>query len=322
MTIRSSSLRWPFIGVVALGSALVACDREPAGAPETSAVTAPEPTPPARAPLSPTDEIYVELIAVQYATHWKYVGAIAFNVGTGRPRLPDPLTEDFIVVVREPQAQAADAPVAADLEPGFAYQWLGDGTFHRLRAVDLALSDEEISKLFGVGKPSVERRLVDLLNAREIDAAETQRLLAEVRRLNYRDEAGRGLLHQAAYFGHMDVVLTLINRGADVNLRGMSEDTPVSSAAAGGNPAIIETLITFGADIAPVNVYGNSALHAAMYNDGCVECARILIANGANPALKNRDGMTPQELAVDNQGIMKNYAAMIEFWSSDAAQRP
>ncbi|MDH3675828.1 MAG: ankyrin repeat domain-containing protein, partial [Anaerolineae bacterium] len=248
--------------------------------------------------------------------HWVYAGTIAFNIGTGKRRLPDPETEDFIIVIREELKETATVPLKANLERGFAYQWLGKNKFHKIRQVDLSLSDEEISKLFGVGKPSNEQLLTEMLKGREIDLEEATRLLKAVRNVNYRGPSGRGIIHQGSYSGHLEILKVLIDRGANPNLRGMGEGTPLISAAAGGSPEIVEYLISLGADIQLIDSYGEGALHYAMYNDGCLECAKILIAHGADPTLKSKDGKTPLELAKSNKGTLKNYDEMITYLSS------
>lgn len=306
-----------FIGVMIFCVMLAACDENSSkttAADDGSKITKSESEETTkRVPLSVDDDINVDVIAVQYATHWEYEGTIAFNIGTGKRRLPDPETEDFIVVIRE---ETATVPSIASLERGFAYQWLGKGKFHKISQVDLSMSDEEISKLFGVGKPSNEQLLTEMLKGRETDLEEATRLLKAVRNVNYRGPSGRGIIHQGSYWGHFEILKMLIEKGANPNLRGMNEGTPLISAAAGGNPEIVEYLISLGADIHLVGSYGEGALHYAMYNDGCLECAKILIAHGADPTLKSKDGKTPLELAKSNKGTMKNYDEMITYLSS------
>ena len=305
-----------FIPVVAISCFLNACGDTPGSPPDLAKEKTQAPRPATRALLSPDDNIQVDVIAVQYADHWKYVGVMAFSIGTREPRLPDPMTEDFILVVREELAAGTKVPGPAQLPAGFAYQWLGGSDYHKIRAIDLSQSDEQISRLFGAGTPSIEQRLIEALEAREIDQVAAQKLLTAVRRINYRDAAGRGLLHQAAYWGHLNIVKALISKGADPNLPGMNDNAPISSAAAGGNPAIVEYLLSVGADVHRANSYGDTPLHGAVYNDTCVACAKILIAHGADPAVKNGDGKTPLELARDQRGFGINTDDVVTYLSS------
>lgn len=305
-----------FIPAVAICCLLNACGDTP-GSADNGAIEEPRAAKPAsRALLSPDDNIHVDVIAVQYSDHWKYVGVMSFNIGTGEPRLPDPLMEDFILVVREGLAAGTKVPGPAQLQAGFAYQWLGRSEYHKIRAIDLNLSDEQISRLFGVGTPSIEQRLIEALEARQIDQVAAQKQLTAVRRVNYRDVAGRGLLHQAAYWGHLDVVKALVGKGADPDLPGMNDDAPLFSAAAGGNPGIVEYLVSVGADVHRANSYGDTPLHGTVYNDTCVACAKLLVAHGADPAVRNSDGKTPLELAKSQRAFEINTDDMVAYLSS------
>lgn len=279
----------------------------------------PEQLPNSRPIVTASDDINVDIISVQYGSRSKYVGELSFNIGTMEPRLPDPATEVFIVVVREPPAAAQMANFNRELKSGYVYQWLGGTEFHEIMPVDLALSDDEISKLFGVGRPSNGQLLVEALEGREINMARVTELLNAVDNVNYRNSAGRAAIHRAAYWGHSEVVKMLVERGADVNLPGMNGGSALSSAAAGGNVEIVEFLLGAGADVESHNDYGDSPLHAAMYSNGCIPCARLLIANGASLDHRNADGMTPVSLARVNSGYsMKNAEEMLALLEAAA----
>ena len=268
----------------------------------------------ARPIVSSDDDINVDVISVQYGPQSAYIGSLALNVGTGRPRLPDPAEEIFVVVVREPPTEAQMVDFNLQLRPGMAYQWLGESEFREIRPVDLSLTDKQISELFGVGRPSNGQLLVKSLDSREIDNAEVQALLDAADTLNYRDSAGRAAIHVAAYNGHFDVVRQLVERSADVNLPGMGDGRPLQSASAGGNAEIVSYLLDNGAHINAVDAYGESALHSAMQNNGCVECARVLIENGADIGQENGDGKTPITLAQSQPASwMGNQVEMLAY---------
>jgi len=61
-------------------------------------------------------------------------------------------------------------------------------------------------------------------------------------------------LHLASYFGHKEIALILLARGADVNARSRStrfgrENTPLHAAAANRQVAVAEILLAHGADV-------------------------------------------------------------------------
>ncbi|KAG7081578.1 pfs domain-containing protein [Colletotrichum scovillei] len=92
----------------------------------------------------------------------------------------------------------------------------------------------------------------------------------------------RGTALQAASFnGHEDVVEILLDKGADPNIQGGRLDTPLQAAALNGHRGIGELLLDRGADCnAQGGEYG-TALQAASYkgHDGV---ANILIGKGAD----------------------------------------
>ena len=67
--------------------------------------------------------------------------------------------------------------------------------------------------------------------------------------------------------GHNDVVKTLLDNGADVNMTGtvvgVVANTALVFAAYYGQESTVELLIEAGADMSHQNLRGNSALHYA-----------------------------------------------------------
>jgi uncharacterized protein len=111
----------------------------------------------------------------------------------------------------------------------------------------------------------------------------------------------------------------LIANGADVNARELwREQTALMWAAAQNQPAMVDLLVAHGADVDarsavndwPRQVTGEPRrmyrpfggltplLFAA--REGCLECARSLLAAGANVNLTDPKGVTPLFLAIDN----------------------
>jgi ankyrin repeat protein len=81
-------------------------------------------------------------------------------------------------------------------------------------------------------------------------------------------------LHLAAFFGHADVALSLLDRGAAVNARSRSarvgrDNTPLHAAAANRQTRVAELLLERGADVNARDGHGYTplALAAAGRND-------------------------------------------------------
>jgi ankyrin repeat protein len=66
--------------------------------------------------------------------------------------------------------------------------------------------------------------------------------------VNWVDSIGESALFGAVAWNRMEVVLYLISRGAEVNLKNIDEWTPLHWAASHGGPLMIETLLANGAD--------------------------------------------------------------------------
>jgi hypothetical protein len=104
---------------------------------------------------------------------------------------------------------------------------------------------------------------------------------------------GRTALHHAAAFGNKAMVELLLSRGAEVNAKGDDGRTPLYLATERGFQAIVEVLLANKAD---VNVSdkntGITPLHLAA-ESGRVKIIQLLLAAGANPNAENNQGRTP-----------------------------
>lgn len=90
-----------------------------------------------------------------------------------------------------------------------------------------------------------------------------------------------------------DIARVLVKLGADVNVRGPFDSTPLISAAVWCDYETIKALIDAGADVKAKNKFGNTALHeAAEYNED-PNIIKLLLDVGADVNAKNNDGKTP-----------------------------
>jgi ankyrin repeat protein len=105
-------------------------------------------------------------------------------------------------------------------------------------------------------------------------------------------------LHIAAWQGDLETVTSLVESGADVNVRNSYGQTPLYDAASGGHYDVVEYLIANGADVNAQNEEGQTPLHVAiwwMYDD----VAQLLLANGADINVRARHGKTALHLAAE-----------------------
>eukprot|EP01101_Sappina_pedata_P010012 TRINITY_DN6200_c0_g1_i1.p1 TRINITY_DN6200_c0_g1~~TRINITY_DN6200_c0_g1_i1.p1 ORF type:complete len:571 (-),score=203.94 TRINITY_DN6200_c0_g1_i1:5-1657(-) len=82
---------------------------------------------------------------------------------------------------------------------------------------------------------------------------------------------------------------TMIEQGADINLRNLSGLTPVHEAAYKGSASTLMFLLKFQAKIDVKDKYGETPLHYAL-RAGRKDIAKLLLENGANPDSKGQRG--------------------------------
>jgi ankyrin repeat protein len=114
-----------------------------------------------------------------------------------------------------------------------------------------------------------------------------------------RDKNGDTALHQACRNSYRDVVEFLLNSGIHVETKGRWDMPPLHSAASTltGDPRpIVNLLLQRGAAINSRGFHGHTVLHEVAYFNR-PEMADILLANGADPNLKDGEGKTPLDLA-------------------------
>ncbi|CAQ54400.1 ankyrin repeat domain-containing protein [Wolbachia endosymbiont of Culex quinquefasciatus] len=129
--------------------------------------------------------------------------------------------------------------------------------------------------------------------------------------LNNNDEDKRNvlILQWAAYFGNLDVVKSLVEKGADVNAKDELSRSLIYYAAYSGNLNVIEFLVEEGADVNAKEEGGRAPLHTAVQL-GYLKIVKLLLEKGAHYDVQNAQGKTPLDLA--KSGSVKNLLSDID----------
>lgn len=136
------------------------------------------------------------------------------------------------------------------------------------------------------------------------------RLLSEhsktQRMISVRDKAGQAKLHRACNAGDLDLVVALINQGADINMKDNAGWTPLHEASLEGHGMVVLELLRRGADYNARGFGGDTPLHDACAN-GHVDVVKCLLLIGSSPLLKNSKGITPLDMAQeeDQEDVIK-----------------
>lgn len=155
------------------------------------------------------------------------------------------------------------------------------------------------------------------------------------RNLNYRFDDGQTPLHMASIAGHTSIVKYLLENNAVTNVQDSSGATPLHEAVRYGHTAIAKMLldsgspvdskdnlgktpvllimpeatrselysllISYKANIAVKDMYGDTVLHTATMTSVPVQVLDTLVKAGAEINERNKDGVTPLELAIENK---------------------
>lgn len=124
----------------------------------------------------------------------------------------------------------------------------------------------------------------DIYSAVMLDDKElvTRLLDADPKLLDSPDINGDRPLYTAAASGHPDIAKLLLDRGANVNLSGSQNGTPIMCAVERGNLELVKVLLEGGADLtAPENA---TILDWTM-SEGLDDIARLLLQRGARVSI-------------------------------------
>lgn len=159
-----------------------------------------------------------------------------------------------------------------------------------------------------VEQDDLNRGLIDAVNNRDLDRM--KQLIKLGADVNSKDHRNRSALHLSIYYYpidtkapyNKDIVMLLLNNGADVNIKSSYGNTALMSAIEFKRLDIVIELLHRNVDVNAITNFGSTALHTAtsyykQYNENeCViSCVMVelLLAKGADVNAKDYEGKTP-----------------------------
>ena len=105
-------------------------------------------------------------------------------------------------------------------------------------------------------------------------------------------------IYIAACKGYLNLVLYLVQSGAQIDVKDINDVTPLIAAVINGHTRIAEFLINSGADVNAQTKRGDTALILASLNNN-VELVKLLLSKGANPTLRGKNWRTAYSVATN-----------------------
>ncbi|MBN1974173.1 MAG: ankyrin repeat domain-containing protein [Sedimentisphaerales bacterium] len=131
------------------------------------------------------------------------------------------------------------------------------------------------------------------------DLEKVQSLIESGADVNIKNNGGWTPLYMASNGGYLDVAKVLIDKGANVNISNNWGWTPLHTASASGHQDIVKLLLTKGANVKTKRIGGWTALHQAIAG-GHRNIVELLVNSGADVNVEKDDGITPLDLAEQN----------------------
>mmetsp|Transcript_980 Transcript_980/g.1295 ORF Transcript_980/g.1295 Transcript_980/m.1295 type:complete len:286 (-) Transcript_980:1983-2840(-) len=114
--------------------------------------------------------------------------------------------------------------------------------------------------------------------------------------IDFQDESGYTALIWSSYRGYTEIVVKLIESGADVNLRTHGGNSALTLASNEGHLPVVNLLIQAGADLNVADRDGETALYNAS-KKGYTDIVVTLLRAGADISMRNKDGFTARKIS-------------------------
>lgn len=112
-------------------------------------------------------------------------------------------------------------------------------------------------------------------------------------------DLGMTALHNAAINGHVECVVELLDANAAMEATSFDGSTPLIDAAGCVSNALptLKELLGRGANVLATAQSGTTALHEAARR-GDVESCELLLSYGADPSVRDKDGLSADDIAL------------------------
>lgn len=161
-----------------------------------------------------------------------------------------------------------------------------------------ALSSRNINARFDDGQTSLH------LSAIHGHNAIAKYLLANKADTSVQDSSGATPLHEAVRYGHLEIATMLLDAGANVNAKDNLGKTPILLIIPQDKiQQTYDLLIANHADLNMKDMYGDTILHTAAMLKVNVKMLEKLTSNGADINARNKEGVTPLEIAIQQGDV-------------------
>lgn len=125
-------------------------------------------------------------------------------------------------------------------------------------------------------------------------------MLLETYRVNAADRhSGETELHRAALHNDVRMVKLLLSKGANINARKKTAETPLHVAVEENAKEVAQVLLDRkGVDVDAQSIFGETALYRAVVF-GNQRMVQLLLERGADPGIPNKYGRLAVEMAKD-----------------------